>query len=278
MTSTFVFAAGANGVSAAPAELVRHGYRGVGVPQPEQQFRLSYQAPQDLAAFAAEPSALAGVTVADQVAATVAVVRRAAQLGPVVLVGSSIGGALITLVAEEVPELVAALVYDAAFCCVGLATPDEYLATPEGTASQAIALAGFLAADPTVIGAMRFNWRSGSAAALAAAKEALCADATDGEFFGLLNAMAPDDLLGRGSTDSRGTASRWGRVPRHYVRHLRDHVVPLALQDRMIAEADDGTPENRFEVHDVDTSHFPDAAGMAQFVEVLDKIGRSVSE
>ncbi|MER6876863.1 alpha/beta hydrolase, partial [Amycolatopsis sp. NPDC000673] len=76
MTSTFVFAAGANGVSASPPELVLRGYRGVGVPQPEQQFRLSYQAPQDLGAFATEPSALVGLTVADQVATTVDVVRR----------------------------------------------------------------------------------------------------------------------------------------------------------------------------------------------------------
>ncbi|WP_134662121.1 MULTISPECIES: alpha/beta fold hydrolase [unclassified Amycolatopsis] len=274
MTSTFVFAAGANGVSAAPPELVLRGYRGVGVPQPEQQFRLSYQAPQDLGAFATEPSALAGLTVADQVATTVDVVRRAAKLGPVVLVGSSIGGALVTLVAEEVPELVSALVYDAAFCCVELPTPEEYLATPEAATSQVGAMLGFIAADPAVIGAMRFNWRSSSAEALTAAKAALCADATDGEFYALLNAMAPDDIIGRGATDSRGTPERWGRVPRFYVRHLQDHLVPLALQDRMIAEADTRTPGNQFEVHDIDTSHFPNAAGMAQFVEVLDKVGQ----
>ncbi len=45
----------------------------------------------------------------------------------------------------------------------------------------------------------------------------------------------------------------------------------------MIAEADARTPGTRFEVHDIDTSHFPNAAGMAQFVEVLDKVGQSLS-
>ncbi|MER6878587.1 alpha/beta fold hydrolase, partial [Amycolatopsis sp. NPDC000673] len=226
-----------------------------------------------LGAFATEPSALVGLTVADQVATTVDVVRRAATLGPVVLVGSSIGGALVTLVAEEVPDLVSALVYDAAFCCVDLPTPEEYLATPEAASSQVGAMLGFIAADPAVIGAMRFNWRSSSAEA----KAALCADATDGEFYALLNAMAPDDIIGRSSTDSRGTPERWGRVPRFYIRHLQDRLVPLALQDRMIAEADARTPGTQFEVHDIDTSHFPNAAGMAQFVEVLDKVGQSLS-
>lgn len=53
--------------------------------------------------------------------------------------------------------------------------------------------------------------------------------------------------------------------------------MPPALQDRMIAEADARTPGNQFEVHDIDTSHFPNAAGMAQFVEVLDRVGQSLS-
>ncbi|WP_329069135.1 alpha/beta hydrolase [Amycolatopsis sp. NBC_01480] len=151
MEPTFVFAAGANGVSAAPVELLLRGYRGVGVPQPGGQFRRSYQAPQDLTAFATEPSPLAGRTVADDVAATVEVIRRVAGHGPVVLVGASIGGALITLAAEQVPELVSTLVYDTAFCCVDLATPGDYLATPEAADSQGGALLGFAAADPAVV-------------------------------------------------------------------------------------------------------------------------------
>ncbi|MCR6486912.1 alpha/beta hydrolase [Amycolatopsis sp. OK19-0408] len=270
--TTFVFAAGANGVSAAPNELVLRGHRGVGVDQPGQQFRRSYQAPQDLAAFATEPSALAGVTVADQVAATVEVVRRAAAHGPVVLVGASIGGAMISLVADAVPHLVDLLVYDTAFCCVDLATPDEYMATPEAAGTRIGDLLGFAAADPSVIGAVRFNWRSADPALLAAAKAAFLAEGTDAEFFAFLNAMAPDDLLGKGATPARGARARWGRVPRVYVRHLRDRIIPLALQDRMIREADAATPHNRFRVFDLDTSHVPDAAHLAELVRLYDAL------
>ncbi|UOZ08645.1 alpha/beta hydrolase [Amycolatopsis sp. WQ 127309] len=273
--TTFVFAAGANGVSAAPDELVLRGHRGVGVDQPGQQFRLAYQAPQDLAAFATEPSALAGVTLADQVAATVEVVRRAAAHGPVVLVGASIGGAAISLVADAVPDLIDLLVYDTAFCCVDLETPDEYMATPEAAETRVGDLLGFAAADPSVIGAVRFNWRTADRALLAKAKEAFVADGTDAEFYAFLNAMAPDDLLGKGATPARGDRARWGRVPRVYVRHLRDRIIPLELQDRMIREADAATPGNRFHVVDLDTSHVPDAAKLAELVDIYDGLTRS---
>ncbi|WP_285477371.1 alpha/beta fold hydrolase [Amycolatopsis sp. NBRC 101858] len=270
--ATFVFAAGANGVSAAPNELVLRGHRGVGVDQPGQQYRHSYQAPQDLAAFATEPSALAGVTVADQVAATVEVVRRAAAHGPVVLVGASIGGAMVSLVADAVPDLIDLLVYDTAFCCVDLATPDEYMATPEAAASRVGDLLGFVAADPSVIGAVRFNWRTADPNLLKAAKEAFLAEGTDAEFYSFLNSMAPDDLLGKGATPARGDHARWGRVPRVYVRHLRDRIVPLELQDRMIREADAATPGNRFRVFDLDTSHVPDAARFSELVDIYDTL------
>jgi len=270
--ATFVFAAGANGVSAAPNELVLRGHRGVGVDQPGQQYRRSYQAPQDLAAFATEPSALAGVTVADQVAATVEVVRRAAAHGPVVLVGASIGGAMVSLVADAVPDLIDLLVYDTAFCCVDLATPDEYMATPEAASSRVGDLLGFIAADPSVIGAIRFNWRTADPDLLTAAKEAFLAEGTDAEFYAFLNSMAPDDLVGKGATPARGDRARWGRVPRVYVRHLRDRIVPLELQDRMIREADAATPGNRFRVFDLDTSHVPDAARFAELVDIYDTL------
>ncbi|HEY2060233.1 MAG TPA: alpha/beta fold hydrolase [Amycolatopsis sp.] len=277
MEPTFVFAAGANGVSAAPVELLLRGYRGVGVPQPGGQFRRSYQAPQDLTAFATEPSPLAGRTVADDVAATVEVIRRVAGHGPVVLVGASIGGALITLAAEQVPELVSTLVYDTAFCCVDLATPGDYLATPEAADSQGGALLGFAAADPAVVGALRCNWRTASEPLLTAAYQALAADSTEAEFYALLNSLSPDDLADRGATDSRGTPERWGRIPRVYVRHLQDRLLPPALQNRMIREADAATPGNPFVVHDLDTAHFPSAAGMSELVEILDGVGRGLS-
>ena len=42
------------------------------------------------------------------------------------------GGSTITRVANQVPDLIDHLVYDAAFVCVDLPSPNEYLLTPEG--------------------------------------------------------------------------------------------------------------------------------------------------
>lgn len=278
---TFVFAAGANGVAGVPNELVLRGHRGVGVELPGQratdaQFRLSYQAPQDLAAFATEKSPLAAMTVADHIAATVATVRRAAANGPVILVGASIGGAAISLVANQVPHLIDLLIYDTAFCCSDLRTPDEYLGTDEASTTHAAVLLEFMAGDPAVIGAYRSNWRIADPARLAKAKEAFMADSTEAEFYGFLNSMAPDELAGKGAVDSRGDLRTWGRIPRVYVRHLRDNINPLRLQDRMIREADKRTPRNRFRVFDLDTAHVPNSAKLAELVSLYDHLARGL--
>ncbi|SFH91417.1 Alpha/beta hydrolase family protein [Amycolatopsis regifaucium] len=279
---TFVFAAGANGVSGVPNELVLRGYRCVGVDLPGQrptdaQFRLSYQAPQDLAAFATEPSPLAGVTVADHIAATVETVRRAAAHGPVVLVGASIGGAAISLVANQVPRLIDLLIYDTAFCCSALRTPGEYLGTAEGSTTRVTALLEFMAGDPATIGAYRSNWRIADPVRLAKAKEAFMSDSTDAEFHTFLNSMMPDELPGKSEVDSRGDLRTWGRIPRVYVRHLRDDVVPLALQDRMIREADERTPGNRFRVFDLDSAHVLTSAKLAELLDLYDRLAQPLT-
>ncbi|WP_020669440.1 alpha/beta fold hydrolase [Amycolatopsis nigrescens] len=275
--TTFVFAAGANGGSGIPNELPQRGYRCVGVDLPghrvtDDQFRPSYQAPQNLEAFATERSPLAGVTYQDQIAAAVEVVRRVAGFGPVVLVGSSIGGSAISLIANEVPDLIDLLVYDTAFCCVDLATPGDYLNTPEAEGGRFDAVVGFIAADPAVVGALRSNWRLDDPAKLAALKHAFIADGSDAEFYTFLNGMSPDELLSKGSTEARGNPATWGRIPRVYIKHTRDNLIPLALQERFITEADRLTPRNRFRTFELDTGHVPRAEKMAEFVDLLDRV------
>src|SRR5918993_1454510 len=69
--------------------------------------------PFDPAAFAAEPSPIAGVTQIERTQAVVALVKEAASLsdGKVILVGHSAGGMTISAVAEPVPQLPCAGVY-----------------------------------------------------------------------------------------------------------------------------------------------------------------------
>ena len=72
--------------------------------------------PFDLAAFAAEPSPVAGVTQEERTQAVIKAVKEAASLSDnVILVGHSAGGMTISAVAEQVPELLVAVVYLAGF-------------------------------------------------------------------------------------------------------------------------------------------------------------------
>ncbi|MGW2158261.1 alpha/beta fold hydrolase [Nonomuraea sp. NPDC001699] len=274
--TTFVFVTGAGGVAQGDPELTLRGHRTVGVELPghlpAEQFSRAYQAPQDLAALATAPSPVSGVTLDDYVEATVNVVRRVAAYGPVVLVGGSLGGAAVTKAADEVPHLLDRLVYDTAFCCTRLRSPAEYLETPEAATSLAKGLVAGLIGDPTALMAVRMNWRTSDPAFLAAAKEAFMAEAADGEFLALLNTLLPDESLLVSAADARGRTDAWGRVPRTYIRHTRDRMIPLALQDRMIREADAATPGNRFEVRTVDTGHAATAAEYRRISEILDAL------
>lgn len=274
--TTFVFVGGANGSSSGDSELGMLGHRTIGVELPgsgaeSAQFRRSYQAPQDLAALAQDPSPVAGVTLDDYADRTVDVVRRVAQHGPVVLFGGSMGGATISRVGNRVPELISRVVYDSAFCCVDLASCNDYLATPEGSTSLMLDpdIGRGVVGDPSQLGALRMNWRSADPAFLDAVKAANMAEASDAEFLAMLNSLRPDESMEVGQAEARGEASSWGRIPRTYIRHTLDRHIPLALQDRMIREADALTPRNPFGVHTVETSHAATARGWREIVRIL---------
>lgn len=182
------------------------------------------------------------------------------------------GGATLNRVGNAVPHLIDRIVYDTAFCCVELTSSEQYLATPEGQTSLAGNLGGLVVADPSVIGAVRANYRTADQAALAGLKEALMADATDAEFYSMLAHLQPDESLTAGRENCQVDANTWGRVRRTYIRHTRDRMIPIALQDRMIAEADRLTPHNRFDVHTVTAGHAATTDQFGQIVDILDRL------
>lgn len=263
VTPTFVFVHGASSNSFCWTPLVRElacrGHRSLALDLPghglDAALPLSYQAPQNLAAFAAARSPLADVTLRDNVEHVVAALRRVAPYGPVVLVGISMGGLTLTSVGNTAPELVSRLVYVTAFCCVELPSILAYMQTPEAATSLLPRIPG-VGGDPTRTGVARSNHRSADPEYLRAAKAALLAEGTDDQFrTGLNYGMQPDESIQVMFADAQADASTWGTIPRTYIRATLDRALPLPLQDRMISEADALTPDNKFEVYGVAASH-----------------------
>ncbi|OLL76554.1 EstC [Pseudonocardia sp. Ae168_Ps1] len=228
---------------------------------------------RDAALAATEPSGMAGVGTADDVASVAGVLRRAREHGPVVLVGISRGGLTLNAVANAHPELVDRLVYVTAHCPVA-AGAGEYHASPENADSLLHDTAGLIVADPGVIGALRFDWGTADPALLDTLQAALLADGTRDELLTYLHAQDPDESVLIDDDLVRADAATWGTIPRHYVRLPADRALPVALQDRWIAEADALTPDNRFVVHDLGATHIGAQVHPGPLADVLEGITR----
>jgi pimeloyl-ACP methyl ester carboxylesterase len=261
---TFVFVHGANCNSFFWTPLIRElafrGYRSVALDLPghglDAALPSSYQAPQDLEAFAAEYSHLAEIRLRDNVKHVVGALGRVAHYGPVILVGHSLGGLTITGVGNMAHEQLeyGRLVYLAASCCVELPSLSCYWETCEAQSSllNNIPTVG----DPTSTRATRINWRSADPEFLQKVKDALMAEGTDEQLRTAINLLEPDESITVvEDTDAQVDARTWGKIPRTYIRATCDRAMPLELQDRMIREADDLTPDNKFHVHNVDATH-----------------------
>ncbi|MFE3651530.1 alpha/beta fold hydrolase [Streptomyces sp. NPDC059152] len=257
-------------------ELALLGHRSFAVDLPghgfDAQYPTAYQAPQDLDAWAAEPSKLAQVTLQDNIDMVVDVVRRVAEHGPVVLVGASLGGTTITGVGNAIPDLVNRLVYVSGWSCVQCANPIEYMQEPEFGDSLLAPLAALNVGDPAELGVGRANYRTADPVMLAGLKASMMADGTDEQFRAFLNILQPDESLAVMMADARGHADTWGTIARTYIRLTDDRSLPVAMQDRLIAEADALTPDNPYDVHTLATSHVGFLLKPAEVAGILDRL------
>jgi pimeloyl-ACP methyl ester carboxylesterase len=251
------------GHRALPVELPGHGFDTV--------FPAGYGSPQDLELFAGAPSPMAGLTLDDYAEHTLRIVRRAAEHGPVVLVGHSVGGSTATRVANAAPELLAHVVYLSAYCCVDSATVVAYApTTPAPDSPLARARRTAFLGDPRRTGVTRTNPRTGDPDVLAVQHALLMADLDTQHVPAVLAyATQPDEPLQVVLADARVDPETWGRLPRTYIRTDRDEVVPLEVQDRMIAEADRLVPATPFTVHTITASHFAPITHPAEVADLL---------
>jgi pimeloyl-ACP methyl ester carboxylesterase len=210
--------------------------------------------PFDAAAFAAERSPIAGVTQEERTQAVVALVRKAASLGDskVILVGHSAGGLTISAVAEQVPDLLFAVVYLSGFM---LPNGVHVFAMLQHETMSSSLGSGLFVGDPAATGATRINAGSADEAYRSRLKATFYGDVSESEFALAAAQLHCDEPVGA-VTPSGITPGRFGTVPRHYIRCTQDRAIPLAGQDHMIATVD-GTIGGKTTVHTLESSHSP---------------------
>lgn len=225
-----------------------------------------YERPLDREAFATQLSPNAGVSQAERTRAVVSLIEEIGE--PVILVGHSLGGLTISAVAEEVPDLVRALVYLAAFL-VPPGMPAIAMIQHETMASSIVP--SLFQGDPAVIGALRLDPRTDDPLYRAQVKAAFYGDVSEADFDQALASLHSDEPAGVGMQPSSITAARFGRVPRHYIRCLEDRAIPITGQDFMIA-AVDGVIGGETYQHTMTTSHSPFYSKPEALVDILTSI------
>ena len=149
----------------------------------------------------------------------VADVMRAAT-EPVVLVGHSMGGFVISAAAEQQPETVAKLVYLAAFLLDDGQTFGDVASQDAGSVVSAGLVPSADGASMTV--------KAGTLT------EAFYADCSDADIALAELALGPECAAALGGR-MHVTPARWGRIPRVYIECTQDRAVSIASQRRMVA-------------------------------------------
>lgn len=260
------------GLRSHPVELPGHGL--------EAPFSLDYQSPQDGRALAAERPDLGELHLTDFADRIVEVVDQVRRHGPVVLVGHSLGGAGITLAANAAADRIDHLVYVSAICCTARKSALEYITGPENADSLALpdSLPPNDLGDPAKSGVTYTNWRTRDREYLDAYRRAAIAEATDAQFLAMLNfCNQPMENAAASLEDARGQVASWGTIPRSFVRLTADRVIDVKAQDRMIADADELTPDNRFQVHDLEASHQGITLAAPELAAILQQIASTVA-
>ena len=223
--------------------------------------------PFDPTAFATERSPIAGVTQGERTQAVVALVKEAVSLsdGKVILVGHSAGGMTISAAAEQVPNLLLAVVYLSGFMVPNGMSLLAML--QHETLSSALA-PGLFVGDPVAIGATRINGGSTDDAYRSQLKAAFYADVSEPEFAQAASQLHCDEPNTGALAPSEITLGRFGAVPRHYIRCTQDRAIPLTGQDHMIATVD-GAIGGKTITHTLESSHSPFLSQPAKLSTIL---------
>lgn len=175
--------------------------------------------------------------------------------GPTVLVGHSMGGIVISGVAERLPKKIFELVYLAAY----LLRDGESIRSTHMSVSESGSLVRqnmVPAADWSTVGIREEGL-----------KETFVADGSAEDYLRARELIRPEPTAAF-STGVRVTESRFGSVPRTFIRTTRDRALTPTLQDAMLAS----TPCRR--VMNLETSHCPMLAAPDRLATLLQDVAR----
>jgi pimeloyl-ACP methyl ester carboxylesterase len=165
-----------------------------------------------------------------------------------VLVGHSMAGIVISMLAERRPRAISALIYVAAY----LLRSGESIAKASETATDSLV-------GPNMVPAA--DWSTISIKPKVV-KDVFAADAPP-EALKRLLAMTQAEPAAPFNTPVEVTAAKFGSVPRAYVRTARDQAVTSRLQDAMLAHSPCA------QVMTMNTSHTPFFAAPAELAAAL---------
>jgi pimeloyl-ACP methyl ester carboxylesterase len=223
------------------------------------------------AGFDTEPSPLSGITLDQTANAVIAALGRAQGVRKPILVGHSLGGTVITRAAELAPQLIGRLVYLTAFLPTRHPSPASLYQLPEARTPYD---APITVGEAVRIGAVRFNPR-GNIAYLRELHSVFYHDVSEEQFLPFAAAMSPDLPLRLWTGEPRASAARWGSLKRTYVHCTQDRAIAPALQLKMVAEADQLTPENRTDLIEIESSHSPFASQPDRLIALLRKLAQN---
>lgn len=200
----------------------------------------------DLPGHGIDPTPTAGMTLHDQAAAVGDILD--AEADPVVLVGHSSGGAVITQAAEQRPEAVSRLVYLSAFL------------PPDGTSVMDLAQHD---PDSAVLANLEIDEETGHASVRGSAiRDAFYHDCPPTDLY-LARTLLRPEPLGTIGTPVSTTEEHFGSVPRTFIRCEQDRAITPAAQTRMCEQLPCDP------VLSIDTGHSPFLADPENLAELL---------